>query len=219
MAHHFDLEEQEQLDQLKHFWKKYGNLITWVLIAVFGAMAAWNGWQYWQRKSAVEASALYDELDRAQLAHDVDKVKRVWADMQSQSPRSAQAHQGGLLAARALAESGQLAEARDALKFVVEKASDEGLVAVARLRLSALDFDTKDLDSALKWLDASTPEEFLPLVAERRGDILLAQSKQEEARQAYQQSYDAAKEADDHRRLVEAKLNMLGVNPASTDKP
>lgn len=219
MAHHFDLEEQEKLDQIKHFWSKYGNLITWVLIAVFGSMAAWNGWQYWQRKSAVEASALYDELDRAQQAQDVDKVKRVWADMQSQTPRSAQAQQGALLAARVLAESGQLSEARDALKFVVEKSSDDGLVAVARLRLSGLDFDTKDLEPALKWLDAKMPEEFLPLVAERRGDILMAQGKQDEARQAYQQSYDAAKEADDHRRLVEAKLNMLGLNPASTDKP
>ena len=29
MATHLDLEEQEQLDQLKAFWKQYGNLITW----------------------------------------------------------------------------------------------------------------------------------------------------------------------------------------------
>ena len=37
MASHLDLEEQEQLDQLKHFWKQYGNLITWVLVLVLGA--------------------------------------------------------------------------------------------------------------------------------------------------------------------------------------
>ncbi|HEX5806949.1 MAG TPA: tetratricopeptide repeat protein [Macromonas sp.] len=219
MAHHFDLEEQEQLDQLKHFWNKYGNLITWLLIAVLGGLAAWNGWQYWQRKSAVEAAALYDELEKAEQARDTDKVKRVWSDMQAQVPRSAQAQQGALLAARTLLEADQLTEARDALKFVVDKSSDDGLVAVARLRLSALDFDAKEYDAALKWLDAKLPEEFMTLVAERRGDILLAQGKQDEARQAYQQSYDAAKEADDHRRLVEAKLNALGVNPAATDKP
>jgi len=49
MAQHLDLEEQEQLDELKHFWKQYGNLITWALIAVLSAFAAWNGYQYWQR--------------------------------------------------------------------------------------------------------------------------------------------------------------------------
>ncbi len=64
MAKQLDLEEQEQLDQIKHFWKQYGNLITWVLIAALGAYAGWNGYQYWQRSQAAQASALYDELER-----------------------------------------------------------------------------------------------------------------------------------------------------------
>jgi predicted negative regulator of RcsB-dependent stress response len=37
MASHLDLEEQEQLDDLKHFWSKYGPLLTWMLIAVLAA--------------------------------------------------------------------------------------------------------------------------------------------------------------------------------------
>jgi hypothetical protein len=38
MAKHLDLEEQEQLDELKHFWKTYGNLDHVVaLIVVLGA--------------------------------------------------------------------------------------------------------------------------------------------------------------------------------------
>ena len=68
MAKHLDLEEQEQLDQIKHFWDQYGNLITWVLIAAFGSLAAWNGWNYWQRDRATKASALYEEIERAALA-------------------------------------------------------------------------------------------------------------------------------------------------------
>src|SRR6185436_186089 len=59
----FDLEEQEQLEDLKHFWKQYGNLITWVLIAALGTFAAFNGWQYWQRSQALQASVLYDEVE------------------------------------------------------------------------------------------------------------------------------------------------------------
>jgi predicted negative regulator of RcsB-dependent stress response len=42
MSNHLDLEEQEQLEQLKAFWGQYGNAITWGLILVFGAFAAWN---------------------------------------------------------------------------------------------------------------------------------------------------------------------------------
>jgi predicted negative regulator of RcsB-dependent stress response len=68
MATHLDLEEQEQVERLKHFWRQYGNLITWTLILVLGAFAAWNGWNYWQRDQGLKASALYDELERAAQA-------------------------------------------------------------------------------------------------------------------------------------------------------
>jgi predicted negative regulator of RcsB-dependent stress response len=81
MATHLDLEEQEQLAQLKHFWNEYGNLITWVLILVLGAFAAWNGWQWWQREQAAKAGALYDALDRAAQEKDAARVARAFADL------------------------------------------------------------------------------------------------------------------------------------------
>jgi predicted negative regulator of RcsB-dependent stress response len=81
MANHLDLEEQEQLDSIKHFWKQYGNLITWALIAVLGAFASWNFYQYWQRTQAAQASAMYDEVERMTLGGDLSKVERAFADM------------------------------------------------------------------------------------------------------------------------------------------
>ena len=71
MATHLDLQEQEQVDQLKAFWKQYGNLITWTLILALGGFAAWNGWNLWQRDQASKASAMFDELERAALVADV----------------------------------------------------------------------------------------------------------------------------------------------------
>ena len=92
MANALDLEEQEQIDQLKHFWKRWGNLISWGLVLVLGGYAAWNGWQYWQRKTATQAAVLLDELDRAAQAGDAGKVQRVWADMQANVARTAQVY-------------------------------------------------------------------------------------------------------------------------------
>ena len=69
MATHLDLEEQEQLDQLKAFWKQYGNWLTWTLIAVLGAFAAYNGWNWWQRDQAineVKASMILDRVADAE---------------------------------------------------------------------------------------------------------------------------------------------------------
>ena len=81
MATHLDLEEQEQLDQVKHFWKQYGNLITWILIVVLAGYAGWNGYQYWQRSQATQAAALYDEVERASTAGDQARLERSFSDM------------------------------------------------------------------------------------------------------------------------------------------
>ena len=80
MATPLDLEEQEQLDELKHFWKTYGNLISWALIVVMGGFAAWNGYGYWQRTQSAKASALYDEVERAVVVGDLTRVERSLAD-------------------------------------------------------------------------------------------------------------------------------------------
>ncbi len=108
MASHLDLEEQEQLDQLKHFWKTWGNLISWVLIIVLGAYAAWNGWQYWQRNQATKASALYDEVEKAVQAQDLTRVERSIADMKNKFGSTLYAHQAGLVAASVLSEKRQV---------------------------------------------------------------------------------------------------------------
>jgi predicted negative regulator of RcsB-dependent stress response len=62
MATPLDLQEQEQLDALKAFWKQYGNLITWALIAALAVYAGLNGWKWWQREQSAKAGALYEQL-------------------------------------------------------------------------------------------------------------------------------------------------------------
>ena len=98
MATHLDLEEQEQLDQIKHFWNKYGNLITGVAIVVIGAIAAWNGWSWWQNRQALQASALFSEVERAAQAGDTARVQRAFDDIRSQFGSTTYAQQAGLLA-------------------------------------------------------------------------------------------------------------------------
>ena len=208
-----DLEEQDQLDQLKAFWTRYGNLITWTLIAVLGAFAAWNGWNYWQRDQAVKAGSMFDELDAAAQAGDADRAGRVFADMKSRYPRTAFTEQGGLLAAKVQSEKGQTAAAQASLAWVGENATEDEYRTVARLRLAGLLLDEKKYDEALKQLDGAGAKEFAPLVDDRRGDILLAQGKKDEAKAAFLKAWASMDPKVDYRRLIEAKLNVLGVDP------
>ena len=215
MAKHLDLEEQEQLDQIKHFWAQYGNLITWVLIAVFGAMAAWNGWNYWQRSQATKAAVLFDEIERAAVASDAERMERALADMKARFGSTTFAAQGGLLAGKALFDAGKTDSARAALSWVADKASDDAYKAVARLRLVGLDIEAKAFDQALKTLEAPVPKAYEPLVADRRGDVFMAQGKMEEAKTQYQNAWRGLSEQAEYRRLVEVKLAALGVPVAS----
>jgi predicted negative regulator of RcsB-dependent stress response len=213
MATQLDLQEQEQLDALKAFWNKQGNLITWALVLVLGAFAAWNGWQWYQRDQAVKAGAMFDELDRAARAGDAERAGRVFADLSARYPGTAYAQQGGLLAARTQFDKGQADAAKASLTWVADNAVEEEMRTVARLRLAALQAEAKQYDEALKTLAAATTPGFEGLVQDRRGDILLAQGKADEARSAYQAAYQAIGERVDYRRLVEAKLTALGAAP------
>ena len=218
MATRLDLDEQEQLDTLKHFWKQYGNLITWLVIAVLGAYAAWNGWNWWQRDQAVKAGAMYDELDKAAQAGDADKAGRVFADMKERFPRTAFTEQGALLAARTQFEKGQADNAKATLAWVSANAKEAEYQTIARLRLAGVLLDEKKYDEALKQLEAATAKEFEALVADRRGDVLLAQGKTDEARAAYASAWKAMDASVQYRRLIDAKLTALGAAPES-EKP
>jgi predicted negative regulator of RcsB-dependent stress response len=206
MATHLDLEEQEQVDRLKAFWVQYGNLISTLLILVFGAIAAWNGWQWWQREQAAKAGAIYDEVDRAAVAGDAEKAARAFADLKERYPRTAFAQQGGLLAAKVQVDKGQADAAAATLAWVADNAVEVEYKTIARLRL-------KKYDEALKQLDAADAKAFEALVADRRGDILLAQGKRDEAKVAYRKAWDAMGKDVDYRRLLDAKLTALGAAP------
>ena len=215
MASHLDLEEQEQLDQLKHFWKQYGNAITWLLILVLGGFAGWNAYQYWQRNQAEQASAMYDEVARIARTADADKALRAFGDMRERFASTAYAPQAGLMVAKMLAENGKLDDARATLAWVAEKSSDAGYAAVARLRLAAIQLEAKAYDDALKTLDGVSAAEFAGLAADRRGDILLAQGKKAEARSQFEKAYAALDERLEYRQLIEVKLNALGGDVAA----
>ena len=215
MATHLDLEEQEQLDQLKAFWKRYGNLLTWLLIAVLGAYAAWNGWNWWQRGQAVKAGAMYDELDKASAAGDAERSGRIFGDLKERFPATAFAEQGALLAAKVQSGAGRPEAARATLEWAAEHAAQAEYRTIARLRLAGLLLDEKKYPEALRQLDGATAKGFEALAADRRGDVLMAQGQRDTAKTAYASAWRTMDPTLDYRRLVEAKLTALGVAPES----
>lgn len=217
MASHLDLEEQEQLEQVKAFWKQWGNLITWLITAALLAYAGWQGWNYYQRQEAAKASAMYDALDQAVQAADADKAGAIFNDLKERYPATAYAAQGALQAAKVQEDKGQADKAMASLTWVADNAGDDSYRDIARLRLAGLQLDAKQYDAAAKSLDAIKSTDFAALAADRRGDLLLLQNKPAEARAEFQKALAAMDKTLDYRRLIEAKLATLGVAVPADD--
>lgn len=214
MANQLDLEEQEQLDQLKHFWNTWGTLISSVLVVVFGALAAWNGYQFWQNRQATQASALFDAVEVAVQTGDHTRVEQAFGDIRGKYAGTVQAAQAGLLVAKLEMEKNQPDAAKAALEWTAKNASDEGYRAIARLRLASVLLEQKAYDAALQTLSEKFPLEMHAVVADRKGDVLLLQGKNTEAAAEYSSAYAAFSDSVEYRRLVEVKLNALGIKPA-----
>lgn len=216
MSKHLDLEEQEQLDQLKYFWKQYGNAITWLLILVMGSYAGWNGYQYWQKQQSTKAGALFDEVERAATTGDTSKLERSWNDMKDRFPGTTYAAQSALLAGKTFQQAEKYDAALAALKWASESASDEASVQLARLRLANLQIQQKAYDDASKTLAKPFTPAFAGLALDIQGDLYMAQNKSQEAVKAYTDAWSKLEVNNEYRRLIQAKLNALGADPEAT---
>ena len=213
MASHLDLEEQEQLDQLKHFWGTWGALISSILVVVFGSVAIWNGYQFWQNREALQAAALLNAVDGAGQIGDKKRLEQAFIDIRSKYASTIQAGQAGLMVAKVEVEKGNLDAAQSALEWVAGYASDDGYKAIAQLRLASILMEKKSYDEALQHLSGKFPVEFDSIVADRKGDLLTLQNKKQEAIAEYSRSYASLSDGTEYRRLLEVKLNGLGVQP------
>lgn len=206
----FDLQEQEQLDEIKHFWKKWGTLITTLLVIVMGGLAAWNGYQYWQNRQGAQAGALASAVEAAVNSGDKGRIDQAFGDLRSSYGGTMQAAHAGLLVAKAASDKGQLDDAKAALTWVADNASDDGLKATARVRLASVLMSTQAYDDALKQLDAKMPTEFDAVVADRKGDIYVLKNEPAKAIELYRAAYQKTAPGVEYRNVISVKLNALG---------
>lgn len=205
----YDLEEQEQIANFKAFWNRFGNLISWVLIIALGSYAGYNFWNSHQRGKAAEASGLYDQMFEAAQANDNAKVQRMAADIESKYDSTAYAQMAALAAAKTAFGANDLKTAKAQLQWAVDHGNDE-YKSIARLRLSGVLLDEKAYDQALALLNGDFLPQFAAEVADRKGDVLVAQNKLPEARTAYQAALEKMDKKHPGRQIVQIKLEAIG---------
>ena len=205
-----DLQEQEQLAELKAWWARYGNLLLTSLIIIFLAIAAYNGWRYYQRSQALAAASVFDQLQNAAANNDKAKTREISGVLLANYGSTSFAPMGALITAKVQFENGDIPTAKAQLQWVIDNSRDEELKHVARVRLAGVLLDEKLFDDGLKLLDAVHPAHFDAVYADRRGDLLLAQGKTAEARTAWQEALAKLDAKTTLRGSVQLKLDLTG---------
>jgi len=213
-----DLQEQEQLDAIKVWWKDNRNWLVTVLSIVLVAYAAFSYWKNYQGKQAAEASILYAEVLKQVASNDPKRINDSVAVLVEKYGRTAYAPRAQLLAVQANLQAKDFTRAKSQLEWVIGHASESGLQDTARLKLASILLDEKKYDEAMKQLDATHPDAFVGLFSDLKGDVLAAQGKIEDARAAYKLAYDKMDNKSAYRNLIQLKLDGLGIAGQGTAK-
>ena len=152
-----DLQEQEQMEALKAWWKDNRNQLLGVLLIVVVGVGGWRGWQYYQNKQASGAAALYQQLIEQLASNDPKRINDAAAAVTEKFGSTAYAARAELLAARVNDLSNDRARAETQLQWVIDNAREDTLKDVARLRLATLMLDEKHYSEALPCLIPNTP--------------------------------------------------------------
>ena len=208
-----DLEEQEQVAELKAWWAQYGRLVVAVVTGAVLALGGWQGWRWYQARQAQEASVLFDALSRGAQAGDAKAVRDAAGALLEKYPRSLYAAMGALGSARFYFDRGDLKTAKAQLSWAADNARNDDFRDLARLRLAGVLLDEKAYDEALKQLDAPHAEALDAQYGALRGDILVAKGQPKEARSAYRAALDKAEKNRENaafRETLRMRLDALG---------
>lgn len=206
----YDIEEQEQIEDLKAWWDRWGGAITTGLVLGALVIIGVQGWRWYTGHRAEQASALYTAVADAGRKNELPRARDAVAELEDRYASTGYAPRAALVYARVLYEAGDKAGARQQMQWVIDHAGEDEIKAVARYRLAQVQLDDKQYDQALATLDAKHPDSFDGLYADLRGDALAAAGKAAEARAAYQLALAKLDPKSQYIAFVRVKLDALG---------
>lgn len=200
--------EEEQVEALKAWWDKNGTSVIIAIVVVLLSVFGWQTWQKNQRSQAENASMeLQQVMDALQSNPDaaIEAGRKLTAD----DPGSVYAAIASLGMARAAVEKGDLDGAAAHLQAALQEAKEPELQQLARLNLSRVLLAQGNTDDALRQLLSGQAGSMQAAYDELLGDILLAQGKQAEARDAYTNALTGFRDSAEKKELVQLKLDDL----------
>ncbi len=212
--------EEEHVEALKAWWKENGKaVIAGAILGLLGLM----GWRYWQgsiKVQAEQASTAFQQLLSQVADNKKEAAEQQTKQILDQFEKSPYAAFAALMLAKIAVDKNDLAQAKTHLQWALAHSTEPEIKRVARLRLVRLLLAQGNTDQAQSLLDEKDNMASLPSYHELKGDLLLAQGKLEEARNAYLQALALGGTTGEQSSVLQMKLDELGeASPAPKQAP
>ena len=202
----YSIEEEQEINQLKDWWKENGKTIIVAFILGVGGMFGWRYWQSHQAEQIAQASAQYDALIYSAQQDEQAKKANIEQFVQANS-KTAYAVFALLDEAKKATEKQDFAAAELNLNQALTQSQDEVLTSIVALRLSALQFQLGQLDNALTTLNQVKGESFNARKAILTGDIQVAKGDKVAAKNSFEQAQQSGSQLE--QQMAKMKLNNL----------
>ena len=206
----YDLEEQDQLDALKTWWKHNGNKVRGVAILALVGFGGYEGWKFYQYRQSATASVQYQNMAKTDIK-DVAKIRALSAELMDKYSSTPYAGRAAVAVAKLNYQEQDKESAKAQLEWASKNATEDSIRAIALLQLATIQYEEKAYDAALKTLSEKYEATgYAGLFADLKGDVLAAQGKTDEAKAAYKDALTSLDMQGDYYKYTEHKLEALG---------
>ena len=216
MADHYS-SEQEQVEQLKRWWKDNGRALVAGLVIGIGGLAGYRYWDSVQIARAENASVNYEHLLQMTTEGHNDDAIAAGRSIIDGYPGSAYARLSTLVLAKIAVGENDYVQAKQYLRTLIDVADDGEIAQIARARLARILLAEGGVDEASALVTAIPSVDGKERFAELRGDIFVARGDSQTARTMYLQALSQADELGLERGAVQLKLDNLDVGRGDND--
>ncbi|RUR16400.1 tetratricopeptide repeat protein [Legionella sp. km535] len=207
--------EDEQLEVIKKWWKRYGNLVTVFLSVILLCVAGYRYMHWHQDKLKQQASITYENMMVAFSNQNIKSVRSFANELIKDYDNTVYADVAHMTLAKIYVSKNKLDKARSELQKVAAGSEMNALKQIAKIRIARLMAAEKSYTNALNELSSIVDETYLPVINELKGDIYGATGQYQEAMHAYRLAIDEVKTNGMGNLFLEMKTNELAIKNQS----
>ena len=201
--------EEEQIEALKKWWKKYSNTIIITFSLILLVLAGYKYWNWNRENTQLLASNTYEHMMFSFSNQESDKVKSYANKLIDDYSGTIYADVAHLTLAKQFIDKGEVTQGKEELQHVINQGNTKAIKQIASIRLARVLLSEKKYNQALKQLEDVKYESFQPMISELRGDIYAATGKYPQAYTAYKEAIAAAQSQGIGNLFLELKTSEL----------